>query len=68
MNKDFIRGFWQGLSGSGLWETPEFPKTTKLLKIAIDKRTDTEKLQGDWKKIGGDFNVAINRFQRNSGR
>ena len=65
MNRKFLVGFIQGLSGSGLWDRPDYvePKNIKIISPA--QKTDAERLHGDWVKIGGDFNVAINRVQRN---
>jgi len=67
MRSKFFGSFIQGLSGSGLYADPEV-KQTKIHKITLDRRTDLEKLRGDWQKIGGDFRGAIKKAQQSTSR
>jgi hypothetical protein len=68
MTSRFFDAFIQGLSGSALYASHELTKISKVEKTHSDQRTDAEKLQSDWRKIGGDFHVSIDRIQRSDSR
>ncbi|TDQ40977.1 MULTISPECIES: hypothetical protein [Burkholderiales genera incertae sedis] len=45
--------------GAGLFAARDL----RPLAPSIHKRSDLDALRGDWRKIGGDFRVAVEKFQ-----
>ena len=54
----FWAAFWEGLSGAGVYSAP-------VLSIKT-KKTDLEAMRGDWRNIGKDFCVGIEKARQSA--
>jgi len=48
----FWKFFWNGMASSALFSAPPAPRINRYT-------SDLEAMRGDWRRIGGDFDVAI---------
>lgn len=63
LKKSFINGFFKGITAPvmlfGRFEAPKLPD---IKKIEVSNISNEQALNGDWYKIGADFNHVISKY------